>query len=263
MVEGIIWHYRTGSPWRDLPASFGPWQTVWKRHARFSRDGTWDKLHAVLLAQADAEGRIDWAVSVDSTINRAYQHAATLPRTTGARPNHTNLLIEPPDHGIGRSSGGLSTKIHQLVDGSGLPLVVLVGAGQSNDSPMFPVLLAHLRVPRLGPGRPRTRPDRVRADKAYSARAHGSLLRARGIGAVIPEPSDQVRNRKRRGSTGGRPPAFDPVDYRGRNVVERALAQLKQWRGLATRYDKHAATYRGAAVLRAILLCLRRLGDTP
>lgn len=157
----------------------------------------------------------------------------------------------------------MSTKIHQLVDGGGLPLVVLVGAGQGNDSPMFPVLLDHLRVPRLGPGRPRTRPDRVRADKAYSARAHCALLRARGIGAVIPEPSDQIRNRKRRGAAGGRPPAFDPVDYRARNVVERAFAHLKQWRGLATRYDKHAVTYRGAAVLRAIILCLKRLGDTP
>lgn len=83
VVEGIVWHYRTGSPWRDLPASFGPWQTVWKRHARFSKDGTWDKIHAALLAQADAKGRIDWAVSVDSTINRTHQHATTLPRTTG------------------------------------------------------------------------------------------------------------------------------------------------------------------------------------
>ncbi len=142
-------------------------------------------------------------------------------------------------------------------------MVVLVGAGQAGDSPMFPVLLDHLRVPRLGPGRPRTRPDRVRADKAYSARAHRALLRDRGIGAVIPEPSDQVRNRKRRGAAGGRPPTFDPVDYRGRNVVERAFAHLKQWRGLSTRFDKHAVTYRGAAVLRAIILCLARLGDAP
>lgn len=126
---------------------------------------------------------------------------------------------------------------------------------------MFPVLLDYLRVPRVEPGRPRTRPDRVRADNAYSARAHRALLRARGIGAVIPEPSDQIRNRKRRGAAGGRPPAFDPINYRGRNTVERAFAHLKQWRGLPTRSDKHAVTYRGAAVLGAI--CLKRLGDTP
>ena len=69
--------------WRDLPVEFGPWQTVWKRHRRFSTDGTWDRVLTSLLAFADAEGRIDWAVSIDSTINRTHQHAATLPRTTG------------------------------------------------------------------------------------------------------------------------------------------------------------------------------------
>lgn len=83
VVEAIVWRYRTGVPWRDLPERFGPWQTVWKRHARFSKDGTWDKIHAALLSQADADGLIDWAVSVDSTINRAHQHATNLPRITG------------------------------------------------------------------------------------------------------------------------------------------------------------------------------------
>lgn len=85
VVEGIVYRYRTGVAWRDLPVEFGPWQTVWKRHARFSRDGTWDNVLTRLLAQADAASGIDWAVSVDSTINRTHQHAATLPRTTGGR----------------------------------------------------------------------------------------------------------------------------------------------------------------------------------
>ncbi len=83
VVEGIVHWYRTGVGWRDLPERFGPWQTVWKRHARFSRDGTWDTILTALQARADASGGIDWQVSVDSTINRAHQHAATLPRTTG------------------------------------------------------------------------------------------------------------------------------------------------------------------------------------
>ena len=82
-IEGIIWRYRTGTPWRDLPREFGPWQTVWKRHRRFAEDGTLDRIHAVLLARADAAGLIDWNVSVDSTINRAHQHATNLPRHTG------------------------------------------------------------------------------------------------------------------------------------------------------------------------------------
>ncbi len=85
VVEGIIFRYRCGVAWRDLPERFGPWQTVWKRHRRFSRDGTWDRILAVVLAEADAAGDIDWAVSVDSTINRAHQHATTLPRSTGGR----------------------------------------------------------------------------------------------------------------------------------------------------------------------------------
>lgn len=81
MVEGIAYRYRTGIPWRDLPReAFGPWQTVWKRHKRFADDGTWDRVLAQLMAEADAGGDIDWTVSVDSTINRAHQHATNTPR---------------------------------------------------------------------------------------------------------------------------------------------------------------------------------------
>lgn len=80
VVEGVIYRYRCGLAWRDLPASFGPWQTVWKRHRRFSQDGTWDKIHQALLTRADADGQVEWTVSVDSTINRAHQHATNLPR---------------------------------------------------------------------------------------------------------------------------------------------------------------------------------------
>jgi transposase len=76
VVEGIVYRYRTGVAWRDLPARFGPWQTVWKRHARFSRDRTWDRILTTSQARADARGDVDWQVSVDSTVNRAHQHAA-------------------------------------------------------------------------------------------------------------------------------------------------------------------------------------------
>jgi transposase len=103
----------------------------------------------------------------------------------------------------------------------------------------------------------------VRGDKAYSSRAIRAHLRRRGILAVIPEPDDQQRHRRRRGSRGGRPPRFDAENYKGRNVIERGFCETKQWRGLATRYDKLAIVYRGAAVLRAITLWLKRLGDTP
>lgn len=91
VVEAIVYRYRTGIPWRDLPREvFGPWQTVWKRHRRFSRDGTWDKILAQLTAQADADGEVDWVVSVDATINRAHQHA-----TNTTRPqDHTGGQVE-------------------------------------------------------------------------------------------------------------------------------------------------------------------------
>jgi putative transposase len=151
----------------------------------------------------------------------------------------------------------MSTKIHQLVDGRGRPLVIAVTPGQAGDSPMLPPLLALLAVPRLGPGRPRTRPDALIADKAYSSRAIRAELRSRRIRAVIPQPSDQIAHRKRRGSAGGRPPAFDAGTYKGRNVIERSFNDHKQWRGLATRYDKLATVYRGGAVLRAITIWLR------
>jgi hypothetical protein len=87
---------------------------------------------------------------------------------------------------------------------------MLIGAGQAHDAPLFLPLMRHLQVPRVGRGRARTRPDRVRGDKAYSSRAIRAHLRSRGITAVIPEPADQARHRARRRSPGGRPPAFDP-----------------------------------------------------
>jgi transposase len=128
---------------------------------------------------------------------------------------------------------------------------------------MFPHLMRHLQIRRARGGRARIRPDRVRGDKAYSSRAIRAHLRARGITAVIPEPADQAGHRKRRGSRGGRPPAFDSVDYRGRNVVERRFNLLKQWRGLATRYDKLAIVYRSAVVLHAAITWTKALSDAP
>jgi transposase len=156
----------------------------------------------------------------------------------------------------------LTTKIHHLVDGAGRPLVVLVSAGQANDAPVFEHLMAHLRIDAAVGGAARTRPERVRADKAYSSRAIRAELRRRRITAVIPEPSDQIAHRKRRGSRGGRPPAFDAADYKARDVIERGFNTVKQWRGLATRYDKLAIVYRAAAVLRAITIWITHLSDT-
>jgi transposase len=134
---------------------------------------------------------------------------------------------------------------------------VIVTPGQAGDSPVLPRLLTELRVERLGPGRPRTTPEALRGDKAYSSRGHRQLLRSRGIVAVIPEPSDQAGHRKRKGSAGGRPVGYDTEDYKSRNVVERFFNRMKNWRGLASRYDKYALVYRGSVVLAAIVDWLR------
>ena len=125
-----------------------------------------------------------------------------------------------------------------------------------------------LKVARRGRGRPRTRPGRVLADKAYSSTAIRAHLRRRGIKTTIPEPADQQAGRARRGRRGGRPPAFDSERYKQRNTVERAFSRLRQHRAVATRYDKRDFVYRGTVDVAAIRIWLRDLTqqdlrDTP
>ncbi len=134
---------------------------------------------------------------------------------------------------------------------------------RGGDAPMLTHVMGQLRIERVGPGRARTRLELLRAGKAHSSRAIRQHLRGHGIIAVIPQPSDQIGHRKRRGSAGGRPPAFDADGYRGRNVIERSFCDQKQWRGIATRYDKLAITYRGGAVVMAITIWLKAPGETP
>ncbi len=138
---------------------------------------------------------------------------------------------------------------------------MIVTGGQRNDGAMLSEVLREIQVPRLGRGRPRTRPDAVIADRAYATGVIRSELLRRKVKAVIPDKRDQVAARKRRGSRGGRPPGFDATAYRGRNVIERFFALAKQWRGIATRFDKLALTYRAGVVLCAILTWTRLLAD--
>ncbi len=134
---------------------------------------------------------------------------------------------------------------------------MLLTAGQAHDTTRFTELLAGIRFPRRpGPGRPPTCPDRILADKAYSSRAIRVYLRRRGITAVIPERRDQQDHRRNRGRAGGRPPHFNHEIYKRRNVIERCFNRLKQYRAIATRYDKTAQSYQAMLDLATLLIWL-------
>jgi transposase len=153
----------------------------------------------------------------------------------GASSNDKNPAARPGREALGRSRGGLSTKIHLAADRRCRPVTRILTPGQHGDCPQFIPLLDQVRIARRGKGRPRTRPARAMADKAYSSAANRARLRRRGIKTVIPVKEDQKKNRRARGQDGGRPPAFDPARYRERNTVERCFSKLKQFRAVATR----------------------------
>jgi len=145
--------------------------------------------------------------------------------------------------------------MHLSCDGKGRPLSIVVTAGQRHESTQLGAVLDAIRVPSLpgAAGRPRKRPEHLIADKGYSYLSCRRLLRGRGIRHTIPERRDQQKRRMR---SAGRPPSFDVTTYARRNVVERCVNRLKQWRGIATRYEKRAVNYRAAVVIAALMIWL-------
>ncbi|MEV8455503.1 IS5 family transposase [Streptomyces sp. NPDC052095] len=304
--NGILWWFRAGTGWRDVPERYGPWSTVYSRFNAWSKAGVFQALMEALIAEAAGRGRVGLElVSVDSTVVRAHHESAGLavagetldaleqalteekggsagpagPGPAGDTPQaapgtgsadragrdpaaaRRRRGTRAKAAGLGRSRGGLSSKIHTAVDASGLPLVFVLTPGQTGDSPQFRTVLDRIRVAGRA-GRPRTRPGAVAADKAYSSRANRAYLRRRGIVSVIPEKNDQAANRKKKGSSGGRPVTFDPHRYKQRNTVERCFQKVKTWRGLATRYDKSPESYEAGLHLRGSIMRLKHITST-
>jgi transposase len=234
-IEAVLWLARTGSPWRDLPAELMNWRTAWRRLQRWTQAGIWSRILGGLRGLAAEAG---WQLHMlDSTVIRAHAHAA------GAR-------CSAGEQALGRSRGGFSTKLHLRADAHGRPVALHLTGGERHDllgvAPLFEQ--AVLRTGRRG--RPRWKPAAVIADKAYSAAWLLNAFRTKHIVPIIPSRVDQPGN-----------PDFDRHAYRQRNLVERLVGKLKQFRRVATRYDKLAAHYLAFVQIASLMVWLRSFGD--
>lgn len=224
VINGILFVLCTGVGWSDLPEEFGRPKTVANRFRRWVSEGLWERVVKRLIDRLCAEGEIDFDLwCVDGTIVRAHRAAA------GARRDGLSSEESARKQGLGRSRGGNSTKIHLLTDGQGMPIGVTVTAGQSNEAPEFENLMASSFINTF---RKSKRPDSIAADKAYSSKKIRNYISQRHVQPVIPARSNEQRD-----------PAFDSKLYKQRNVIERAIGWIKEFRRIATRYEKKIDNY--------------------
>jgi transposase len=222
VLNGIFWVLRSGAPWRDLPETFGPYTTCYNRFVRWGRAGVWDQIMDALAETHDAAVQM-----IDTSVVRVHQHGACI---AGNSEQH-----------MGRSRGGLTTKIHAVVDTNGLPVQLGLTPGETHDNRLCSALLSELR--------PRTM---LLADRGYDADWIRALASEQGAWANIPPK----RNRKEA-------ICFSPYLYRARNLVERFFNKIKQCRRIATRYDRLAANYLAFIKLASIRIWLRAYESAP
>jgi transposase len=233
-INGMLWINRTGAPWRDMPEQYGNWSSIASRFYRWQKAGVWERIVAALQTRSDSQGHLDWETHyVDGTIVRAHQHAAGAAHSTA------------DGEALGRSQGGFSTKIHVRVEGNGRPMTFILTAGQRHEAVVFERLMQQGAVHRATPGQPKRLPRRLVADKGYSSHTIRAFLRRHGIRHTIPHKVNEHR-------TG----PFNRALYRTRNIVERFINRLKQFRRIATRYEKCALNYLAMLHLAAITLWL-------
>src|SRR5262249_42688872 len=187
-----------------------------------------------------AARRYRWPGGLVSPLCRQHHHPGASARRGGAAGKRG-----PAQQALGKSRGGFSTKLHLRAQRGGKPVVLLLTAGQRHEPRAFVPFMEGGVVKRPGRGRPRRRPRRIVGDKGYSSRWVRRYLRQRGIGATIPKRRDE---RPQRG--------FDRALYRERNQVERCINRLKQYRRVATRYEKLAINYLAMVTIAAILIWL-------
>ncbi|MET9540556.1 IS5 family transposase [Streptomyces sp. NPDC006553] len=188
LIDGIRFRVRTGVPWRDVPVEYGPWGRICDLFRRWQRDGTWHRVLTRLQSLADAKGAITWDLSVDSTVCRAHQHAGGARKRGDLQKDHREVSSPSPEiTGWDARAAGSQLKLHLAVEQGQRPMSIMITAGQRGDSPQFERVLEKVRVPRIGPGRPRVRPNRVRADKAYASRRNRAYLRRHVILCTIPD----------------------------------------------------------------------------
>jgi transposase len=243
ILDAILWILRTGAPWRDLPAEFGPWATAWDLFDKWNADGTLDAILSRLRAARIDIGAVDGELwCIDGTVVRAARCAAG-----GAKKKDPD---EPPDHALGRSRGGFSTKIHILCDGHGHPLHFHLTAGQAHETTAFVPLLegADERVVD-GDGEPVAWPLAMAGDKGYRAAWIDAALLEIGITPVIPSKENEDRE--------ARPVEFDRAAYRRRSLVECLIGWLKECRRVFSRFEKAAKNFGGMIKMAFIQRYLR------